>query len=110
MPASKSPTPTRESDLERKLKAWTDTHGLLNLKFVSPAYRGMPDRLILNGRGRIMFLELKAKGKKPSPLQLIQMRRLRDMNVRTEWTDNLADAITLIEECLGHSPRSRSKS
>jgi hypothetical protein len=110
MPASKFRTPSRESDIERKLKAWTDTHGLLNLKFVSPAHRGMPDRLILNGQGRIMFIELKAKGKKPSPLQEVQMHRLRAMNVKTEWADNLADAISMIEEYLGHSPRSRSKS
>lgn len=39
------------------------------LKFVSPGSDGQPDRLCLLPGGKILFVELKAPGKKPTPLQ-----------------------------------------
>lgn len=44
--------------------------GGLSLKFISPVYDGMPDRLVLLPNGRFTFVELKAPGKKMRPLQV----------------------------------------
>lgn len=38
-------------------------------KFTSPNRRGVPDRIILLPQGVIYFVECKAPGKKPTPLQ-----------------------------------------
>lgn len=51
----------------------------LALKFTSPGFAGMPDRLVLLPNGHIGFVEVKAPGKKPRPLQLIRHRQLRDL-------------------------------
>lgn len=43
-------------------------HGLA-LKFVSPGFNGVPDRIVLVPMGRIYFVETKAPGKKLRKLQ-----------------------------------------
>ena len=59
-----------EKKLEQKLvKAVRDIGGLA-LKFVSPGCDGVPDRLILIAYGKVAFVEVKAKGKKPRPIQI----------------------------------------
>lgn len=47
-------------------------------KFESPGNDGVPDRLVIFPNNRIYFVELKAPGKKPRPLQLKQMRDLEN--------------------------------
>ncbi|OZI09212.1 nuclease [Siphonobacter sp. BAB-5385] len=59
-----------EKQLEKKFREQVKKRGGLALKFVSPGFRGVPDRLVLT-LGKIHFVELKAPGKKPSPIQLV---------------------------------------
>ena len=80
-----------ESELERKIVALCRSQQIATYKFVSPANRGVPDRIILCN-GKAMFLELKQRGKKPTPLQLHEMDRLRETGCRVSWTDNFNDA------------------
>lgn len=68
-----------EQKLEQKLVKEVKNKGGLALKIVSPNYAGVPDRLILVAYGKVGFVEVKAKGQKPRPLQVrrhIQLRRL----------------------------------
>ena len=59
----------REKDTERKrIKAVKEMGGLAP-KFVSPGFDGVPDRLVFLPEGRLVFVELKAEGKKLRPLQ-----------------------------------------
>lgn len=59
----------REKKIESKLcKAVKQTGGLC-LKFVSPAFNGVPDRIVLIGGGKIAFVEVKAPGETLSPIQ-----------------------------------------
>ena len=68
-----------EKQIEKKLvKAVKDAGGLCP-KFVSPGMDGMPDRIILMPGGRLAFVELKAPGKKPRPLQLHRHEQLRNL-------------------------------
>lgn len=59
----------REIAVERYLKKKVAAAGGLCLKFVSPGYRGVPDRIVLTGVGDALFVELKAPGKKLSEHQ-----------------------------------------
>lgn len=68
-----------EKQIEQKLIRMVKQQGGLALKFVSPSYAGMPDRLVLLPDGIIAFVELKAPGKKPRPLQLARHRLLRSL-------------------------------
>ena len=50
-----------ENKLRRKIRALGC--GAVCLKFVSPGYTGVPDRIILLPGGRVIFVELKQPGK-----------------------------------------------
>lgn len=57
-----------EKQIEQKLFSAAKARGGLAPKFVSPGFDGVPDRIVLLPRGRIAFIELKAKGRKMRPL------------------------------------------
>lgn len=59
------------------------------LKFVSPGFDGMPDRLVLLPDGKIAFVEVKAQGKKPRSLQLARHRLLRKLGFQVYIIDNV---------------------
>lgn len=69
----------REKDIEKKLSLMVKKAGGIAVKFVSPSFDGMPDRLVLLPDGVIAFVELKAPGKTPRPLQLARHRLLRSL-------------------------------
>lgn len=66
-----------EKTLEHKFVTEVKRVGGLALKFVSPGFDGVPDRLVLLPGGRLGFVEVKAPGKRPHPLQLARHRLLK---------------------------------
>jgi hypothetical protein len=69
-------SPMREKQIEQKLvKAVRGMDGLA-LKFVSPGFDGVPDRLILLPYGRMAFAEIKSMGCKLRPMQVRRKRQL----------------------------------
>lgn len=77
-----------EKQIENKLTMAVKKSGGIAPKFVSPGFAGMPDRLILLPDGHIGFVELKAPGKKPRPLQLSRHRLLRKLGFRVYVIDD----------------------
>ena len=59
-----------EKTIERKLVQAVHLMGGLDLKFVSPGFDGVPDRVVLLPGKKAAFVELKAPGKKMRPLQV----------------------------------------
>ena len=51
-----------ERIIESKLTRATKAMGGLALKFISPGYDGVPDRIVLFPGGRIAFVEVKGPG------------------------------------------------
>jgi hypothetical protein len=82
----------RERDIERALVASVEAAGGLALKLVSPGRRGVPDRLCLFPRGRVLFVETKAPGKTLSVAQQRMAEQLRALGFRVEVIDDLAAA------------------
>ncbi|MHB1681608.1 MAG: PDDEXK family nuclease [Bacilli bacterium] len=66
----------RERDIEVYLRDQVKAAGGRAYKFESPGSNGVPDRLVLWPAGKAAFVELKAPGRKPTPLQLAQHRKL----------------------------------
>ena len=79
----------REKQIEQKLVQAVRKSGGMRLKFVSPNFDGMPDRLILLPGGKIAFAELKAPGKKPRPLQLARHKALMKLGFRVYIIDRM---------------------
>ncbi len=67
----------REITIEQELVKAVRGMGGICPKFTSPGMNGMPDRIVLLPGGRIGFVELKAPGKKPRPVQKNRIRQLR---------------------------------
>lgn len=59
----------REKEVEKKLVQAVKQRGGICPKWVSPGFDGMPDRMVLLPKGKIGFVEVKAPGEKPRPLQ-----------------------------------------
>ena len=62
--------------------------GGIALKFVSPGFDGMPDRIVLLPDGHIGFVEVKSMGCKPQLLQLARHRLLRGLGFKVYVLDN----------------------
>ena len=88
----------REKQIENKLATEAKKLGGIALKFVSPSFDGMPDRLVLIPDGHIAFVELKAPGKKPRPLQLSRHRRLRSLGFRVYVIDSVEQIGGMLDE------------
>ena len=114
----------REKVIERKLIQAVRQCGGLALKFVSPGFNGVPDRLLLfpgranllrppvadasqevrsaetsdlhgcavapiEAAGRVAFVEVKAPGEKPCPLQVHRMEQLRRLGFKVFVVDSV---------------------
>ena len=88
----------REKQIENKLATEAKKLGGIALKFVSPSFDGMPDRLVLMPDGHIAFVELKAPGKKPRPLQLARHRLLRSLGFRVYVIDSVEQIGGMLDE------------
>ena len=88
----------REKQIENKLATEAKKLGGIAVKFVSPSFDGMPDRLVLIPDGHIAFVELKAPGKKPRPLQLSRHRLLRSLGFRVYIIDSVEQIGGMLDE------------
>ena len=88
----------REKQIEQKLVQAVRKSGGMCLKFVSPNFDGMPDRLILFPDGKIAFAELKAPGKKSRPLQLARHKILMNLGFRVYVIDSAERIGAILDE------------
>lgn len=93
----------RESGLERRLKREIERRGGLARKLVTPGAAGAQDRLVLMPGGRVWFVELKAPGQRPRPLQVFRASELeaRGFQVRVISTETELDEF--LAEVDGHA-------
>lgn len=68
-----------EKEIEKALVRAVKKDGGKCLKFISPSFTGVPDRMVLLPKGKIAFVELKAPGKKPRALQKKRMNQLMEL-------------------------------
>lgn len=84
--------PVLERDVEAALVRRVKALGGMCEKFTSPGRRSVPDRLVTMPDGRIVFVELKAPGKKPTENQLRDHARRRLLGCEVVVIDNKDDA------------------
>ncbi len=91
----------REKTVEQKLVHAVRKRGGIALKFISPSFGGMPDRLILMPGGHMCFVEVKAPGKKPRPLQKARHGFLRRLGFKVYVLDDPAMIAGMLNEIGG---------
>lgn len=90
----------REKVIEERLCKAVKATGGIALKFISPGLDGMPDRLILLPGGKIAFVEVKAPGCKPRPLQIRRHKMLRILGFIVFVLDDEMQIQTILSEIL----------
>ncbi len=85
-----------EKTVEAYLRRRVKEAGGLALKFVSPGWTGVPDRIILMPGARVYFAETKDRGKKPKPRQ----RRVHQILQGLGFKVYVPDTYTAVDEML----------
>lgn len=90
-----------ESYIERKLCDWAKKHGWLIRKLSWVGRPGAPDRFFAK-RARIVLMELKAPGKKPTANQAKEIARLREAGVEVHVIDSIEEGIRVLSGGRNH--------
>ena len=93
----------REKLIESALVREVEARGGLCLKFVSPGRRGVPDRICLFPGGRVVFVELKQKGKKPRPDQEALLSSLSALGLDVHVVDEVSQIRRVVDGTGGIS-------
>ena len=88
----------REKTIEKRLVAQAIMRGGMAVKLVCPSVDGMPDRLVLLPEGRVAFVELKAPGKLPRPLQIKRKKQLEALGFKVYVIDNIEQIGGVLDE------------
>ncbi len=78
----------RERQIEQKLVKAVKEEGGMCPKLVSPGTDGLPDRLVLLPEAHVGFVEVKAPGQKPRPLQARRHEQLRELGFQVSVLDD----------------------
>ena len=88
----------REKYIEQKLVSEVKKRGGICLKLASTGLDGIPDRLVLMAKGRVAFVELKAPKQKPRKLQLVRIKRLKEMGFCVYVLDDVKEIGGVIDD------------
>ena len=88
----------QEKSLEKKLVKAVKSVGGIAPKLTSPGFDGMPDRLVLLPNGKVGFVELKAPGKKPRPIQTRRIEQLKNLGFKVYVLDNTDEIEVIIND------------
>lgn len=81
-----------ERRIEERLVEGARKAGGVAIKWVAPAYSGVPDRIVFLPGGRIIFVELKAPGRAPTALQSRVHQMLTRLGADVRVIDSLEGA------------------
>lgn len=84
-----------ERRVEQRLVERAKEAGGLAIKWVAPGLSGVPDRIVILPGGRVIFVELKAPGERPTALQSRIHQMLTRLGADVRVVDSLegADAV-----------------
>ena len=85
-----------EKAIERYLVDQARQKGLPCLKYSNPNMVGYPDRLLVLPGAKVVWVELKSKGRKTSKIQDERIAQLRNMGHEIRVIDNKTDIDKLI--------------
>ena len=91
----------REREVEKALVKAVQARGGICPKWTSPGLDGVPDRIVMLPNGRIGFVELKAPGERPRPLQVARMRQIEALGYKCYVCDRVEMICGILEEIEG---------
>lgn len=88
----------REKQTEQKLADAVKNMGGIAPKLVCPGFDGIPDRIVLLPGGHMAFVEVKAPGKVPRPLQEARHRMLQKLGYKVYVLDDASQIGGILDE------------
>jgi len=86
----------RESTIEQAVCAYAKAKGCVSLKLAGQNQKGQPDRMFLS-QGRVLFIEFKAPGKRPTALQARWLDRITENGHYATWCDEISAGKKMID-------------
>ncbi len=90
----------RERDIENYLRDEVASLGGVALKFTSPGYVGVPDRMVLLPGGKVFFVELKAPHGRLTERQIRTHAKFRELGFTVAVCYSCADVDALLKRCF----------
>ena len=87
-----------EREVEQALVKAVKQRGGVAYKFTSPGVAGVPDRLVLLPNCPAAFVELKAPGQKPRPLQVHRFEQIRRLGHAVYVVDHPSQIAGVLDE------------
>ena len=87
-----------EKVIERSLNKAIKDLGGWNIKLLSSFIKGLPDRVCLLPKGKIIFVEVKSTGKKPTKAQQLVHKRLTELGFKVYVIDKIHDIDELVNQ------------
>lgn len=88
----------REKVIEQKLVSEVKQRGGICPKWISPGFDGVPDRIVLMPCGKAAFVEVKAPGEKPRPLQMARHKQLEKLGYKVFVLDGIDQIGGILDE------------
>ena len=89
-----------EKVVERKLVELTNLNGGICIKLLSFHMLGLPDRLCIFPKSKIVFIETKTTKQKPRQVQLFMHNKIRKLGFRVEVVDTIEKVAEVIEDVI----------
>lgn len=86
-----------EKKIQHRVVGYAGKHGILALKVNIGSQKGWPDYLFIDGQGYHFWIEFKAPGKEPTPLQAYRAAQLADRGVAVFTVDNYEHGKKIID-------------
>ncbi len=93
-----------EKDIEKRVCAFAEAHGILVYKFTSPSRRSVPDRMFILPGGRVFWIEFKRAGCVPTASQEVEIAKMRKQGATVYVVDNVEQGKAVVDRfCLGNA-------
>lgn len=91
----------KESQIERRLVEGVKRLGGMCLKFVSPGTLGVPDRIIITAKGRVIFVELKTETGRLTKIQRYVIGEMQKRGADARMVKGIDEVKELLAEIEG---------
>lgn len=91
-----------EKDVRKVVVSWAKLNGIVPFRnHMGPGVGGgRPDDEFVGPKGRIAWIEFKAPGKSPDPIQHYNMKNLRALGHAAWWFDDADKAVAFLKDKL----------
>lgn len=89
-----------ENRVERRLKTQVEKIGGKAYKWNPTGVIGVPDRMVLLPGGKVIFIELKAPGKKLRNIQEYRTKQLKNLGFQVECIDTVEKVDAFIKDIM----------